>query len=393
MVNKEEIMKMLSTVNDPEVHQDIVSLKMVKDVIIEKNDVKILIALTVKGCPLADTIRSDIVNAVSKLKEVENIDVQMTTMSQQELNEFRGVIQSKMGQNKISKDYEVASINKLKRASIQNVIAVISGKGGVGKSFITSIIASELRRSGFEVGILDADVTGPSIAKLFGLSSRPSLQEGGIVPAVTETGIKVMSVNLLLDDPEKPTIWRGPIINNLIRQLFMDVNWGELHYLIVDLPPGTSDAPLTVFQSLPLSGVVTVTTPQDLARLIVTKSANMAKMLKVPLIGLVENMSYFECGHCNKKTSLLGPSHGKESAEYLETELLGKVAVDPKISILSDNGQIEKYESVELKKIVERIRIIVSDMSETEVNIPIAWKAESSDKKESSNKKFELKPI
>ena len=155
-----------------------------------------------------------------------------------------------------------------------------------------------------------------------------------------------MSVNLLLDDPEKPTIWRGPIINNLIRQLFLDVNWGELHYLIVDLPPGTSDAPLTVFQSLPLSGVVTVTTPQDLARLIVTKSANMAKMLKVPLIGLVENMSYFECGHCNKKTSLLGPSHGKESAEYLETELLGKVGVDPKISILSDNGQIEKYESV-----------------------------------------------
>jgi len=373
MINKEEIMKLLSTVNDPEVHQDIVSLKMVKDVTIEKSNVKILIALTVKGCPLSDTIRSDIVNSLSGVKEIENVDVQMTTMNQQELNGFRETIQSKMGKNKISKNYEVASINKLERANVQNVVAVISGKGGVGKSFITSIIASELRRLGFEVGILDADVTGPSIAKLFGLSSRPSLQEGGIVPAVTETGIKVMSVNLLLDDPEKPTIWRGPIINNLIRQLFMDVNWGDLHYLIVDLPPGTSDAPLTVFQSLPLAGVVTVTTPQDLARLIVTKSANMAKMLKVPIIGLVENMSYFKCEHCNKKTDILGPSHGKESAEYLKTELLGTVSVDPRISILSDHGQIEQYESLELKKIVDRIRIIVSDLSKTEVNIPIAW--------------------
>ncbi|HEY4673239.1 MAG TPA: Mrp/NBP35 family ATP-binding protein, partial [Nitrososphaerales archaeon] len=259
---------------------------------------------------------------------------------------------------------------------IENIIAVVSGKGGVGKSFTTSLLAVELRKQGYEVGILDADITGPSQAKIFGLTERLVGTPQGVSPGETRTGIKIISMQLLLDDPKKPTIWRGPIINNLIRQLYLDVNWGDLHYLLIDLPPGTSDAPLTVFQSLPLTGVVVVTTPQDLAKLIVTKSVNMAKSLNVQILGLIENMAYIVCDHCGEKMEIFGPPKGEQMAKEIDTPYIGAVPIDPKIAELSDNGMIEDYQSEVFASITDNLVSNVRKFSEgTPKALPISWKS------------------
>jgi Mrp family chromosome partitioning ATPase len=199
-----------------------------------------------------------------------------------------------------------------------------------------------------------------------------------------------MSLNLLLDDPEKPAIWRGPIVNNLIRQLYMDVEWGDLHYLLVDLPPGTSDAPLTVFQSIPLSGAVVVTTPQDLARMIVTKSAMMAKSLNIPLLGLVENMAYSVCSHCNNKEFLFGESRGSVVSKKLDVPFLGSLPIDPSVAELSDRGAIEDYSNQEFYEIVSKLRLQLAATNATTQAMPIAWKMGASEPK---TRKFELKPM
>src|SRR5437870_609462 len=238
---------------------------MVRDVSIEDSHVKVIIALTVAHCPLAKTLQTDVEKALKKSGDIKSVTVETTAMSKTELNELRTSLQARAAQTSPRQGNSPGpGIDRLGKRDLRNIIAIASGKGGVGKSFVTSMLAVQLRRLGYEVGILDADLTGPSIAKVFGLKGRPSKSPTGrITPVLTRTGIKVMSINLVLDDPEMPVIWRGPIVNSVIRQLYWDVDWGSLHYLLVDLPPGTSDAPLTVLQSLPLDGVIVVSSPQE----------------------------------------------------------------------------------------------------------------------------------
>lgn len=239
---------------------------------------------------------------------------------------------------------------------VKHVIAVMSGKGGVGKSLVAGLLAVILRRHGYQVGVLDADITGPSIPKMFFPNgARPGYSPIAILPAETRTGIRVMSINLLLESDDQAVVWRGPLISGAIRQFWQDVLWGELDYLVVDLPPGTSDASLTVLQSLPMSGVVLVTSPQDLAGMVVRKAAQMVAQVQVPLLGLVENMSYFVCPDTGKQHEIFGPSHTEEMADRLGVPLLGRLPIDPKIATLCDQGQIEYYLGDGFEPIVEQL--------------------------------------
>lgn len=235
-----------------------------------------------------------------------------------------------------------------KYSNIKRVIGVVSGKGGVGKSLVTCMLASKCAKAGMKVGILDADVTGPSVPKSFGISER-AVQDGEcIVPAVSENGVKIMSVNLLLEDVNSPVVWRGPVISGLIEQFWSDVRWGELDYLFVDMPPGTGDVALTVFQSLPVNGIVIVSTPQDLVKMIVNKAYNMAKMMDVAVLGLVENMSYYVCPDCGKKINIFGESQIDETARELNVPVLAKLPVNPEINRLVDEGKISEVQCDEL---------------------------------------------
>ena len=379
---------------DPEIHMNIVELNMVREIKINGNNIDVLIALTVAGCPLADTIKKDVRNELMKFDEVEEVSVETTVMTKEELDELKEIVQKNRGAQQ-SQDELISKLDKKKN---ENLIAVVSGKGGVGKSSMTAILASELKRSGYNVGILDADVTGPSIAKIFGVTKRLMKGKKGIIPAETSSGLKLISVNLMLDNPEMPTVWRGPIINNLIRQLYTDVDWGDIDYLLIDLPPGTGDAPLTVFQSLPLSGIVLVSTPQDLSKMIVSKSANMAAMLKIPLLGLVENMSYLECKHCGDKNFILGESRSEEFAERLGTKLLARLPFETDIAELCDQGKIEEYQNKEISNTIETIKDTIEEQKdktsiENIVNsaggkLSTAW-----NKNEEQKKKFKLTPV
>lgn len=226
-------------------------------------------------------------------------------------------------------------------ASVKKVIAVVSGKGGVGKSLVTSLLAVAAQSAGKQAAILDADVTGPSIPKAFGLHDRAEGSEEGLFPMQTKTGVRVMSVNLLLEKEDAPVIWRGPVISGMINQFWQEVIWGDVDYMFVDMPPGTGDVPLTVFQSLPVDGIVIVTTPQDLVTLIVKKAYNMAKMMNIPVLGLVENMSYFECPDCGKRHSIFGESKLDEVAKELGVPVLARLPIDPKTAALVDRGAVE----------------------------------------------------
>ncbi|MFR8237215.1 MAG: P-loop NTPase [Dorea sp.] len=226
---------------------------------------------------------------------------------------------------------------------INKVIAVVSGKGGVGKSMVTASLARMMREQGFAVGILDADITGPSIPKMYGLHEGAKGSEGGIFPCEAKDGTRIMSVNLLLEHESDPVIWRGPVIAGVVKQFWTDVMWGELDYLFVDMPPGTGDVPLTVFQSLPVDGVVIVTSPQDLVQMIVEKAYNMAEKMNIPVLGIVENYSYLECPDCGKKISVFGESHIDEIAARLNIPVLGKMPIDPKLA-----GVVEEEKAYEL---------------------------------------------
>ncbi len=229
-------------------------------------------------------------------------------------------------------------------SSIGKVIAVVSGKGGVGKSTVTASLAVAMRRLGKKVGVLDADITGPSIPTAFGIHTRAEGSELGIYPAVSRDGVEVMSLNLLTANETDPVIWRGPVIAGAVKQFWTDVIWGELDYLFVDMPPGTGDVPLTVFQSLPVDGVVVVTTPQDLVSMIVTKAVKMAEMMNVPVLGLVENYSYFKCPDCGKEHAVFGESHIERVAGELGLKVLGRLPIDPGVAAACDSGAIEDYE-------------------------------------------------
>ena len=228
-----------------------------------------------------------------------------------------------------------------KASNVKKVIGVVSGKGGVGKSFVTSSLACAMNKAGYKVGIMDADITGPSIPKMFGVHGQVYGTEDGMVPMAAENGIKIMSVNLLLDNEEDPVIWRGPILANMVKQFWTDIVWGEIDYLFVDMPPGTGDVPLTVFQSIPVDGIITVTSPQDLVSLIVKKALNMAKSMEIPVIGLVENYSYVICPDCGKEFKIFGESGLDKLAEELDLPILGRMPIDPKLAELA-SGEFAK---------------------------------------------------
>lgn len=231
---------------------------------------------------------------------------------------------------------------------IRHVVAVMSGKGGVGKSSVTSLLACRLAREGFKVGILDADVTGPSIPRMFGIDQRAEGFEFGLLPVRSKTfGMPVMSINLLLPKEDDPVIWRGPIIANVVKQFWTDVVWGELDFLVIDLPPGTGDAPLTVMQSLPLDGIVVVSSPQDLAIMVVKKAVKMARALSTRILGLVENMCYVTCPHCGARYEVFGAPKGRAVAEATGIPLLAALPLDPRLSELCDKGRVEEYEQEE----------------------------------------------
>ena len=226
---------------------------------------------------------------------------------------------------------------------VKKVIGVVSGKGGVGKSLVTSLLATILRRRENAVAILDADITGPSIPKCFGLKGRAMADENGLYPRDTKTGIKVMSINLLLDEETAPVVWRGPVIAGAIKQFWSEVVWGDVDYMFVDMPPGTGDVPLTVFQSLPVDGIIIVTSPQELVGMIVSKAVEMATLMNIPVLGLVENMSYFQCPDCGKKVSLFGESHIDEVAAKYALSVLGRLPIDPTLASACDRGIIELF--------------------------------------------------
>jgi len=377
-------MAALKEVMDPELHISIVNLQMVKNVEIQGDRVKVLIALTVGGCPLSKTISGDVEKAVLKLPDVKKVEVETTIMTKQELEALRGKIQAQMAQM-TSKPPAAGSpmppgINRLERKGVRNVIAVMSGKGGVGKSFVTAFLAVQLSRLGYKVGILDADITGPSIAKMFGLKGPLAVTpDKRVLPAFTRTGIKVVSMNLILEEPQMPVIVRGPIINSVIRQMFSDIEWGDLHFLLTDLPPGTSDPALTVFQSLPLQGVIMVTTPQDLALMVVGKAINMAKTLSeqlgpVRILGLIENMGYAVCPHCGEKIEIFGKSKAQGAAKKAGIPFLGTVPIDPDVARLSDEGKIEDYANPLFEEVTRAVRLNAAKLLEPIPGaMPIAW--------------------
>ena len=236
--------------------------------------------------------------------------------------------------------FQVASNEYTK---VKHVIGVVSGKGGVGKSMVTASLANLMAEKGYRVGILDADITGPSIPKMYGLHGPAQADDNGIYPPLAENDIKVMSINLLMPDEEAPVIWRGPVLANMVKQFWTDVVWDQIDYLFVDMPPGTGDVPLTAFQSLPIDGIVIVSSPQDLVKMIVKKAYNMAEMMKVPMLGIVENMSYIVCPDCGKHINVFGESHVDEVAAKHGLPVLAKCPIDPQLAALSDAGMIETY--------------------------------------------------
>ena len=252
-------------------------------------------------------------------------------------------------------------------SSVKKVIGVVSGKGGVGKSMVTSLLAVSLAHNGYKVGILDADITGPSIPKAFGITKPLEGNQFGTMPQVSKGGIEVVSTNLLLEDETTPVIWRGPVIANLVKQFWTDVIWKDIDFLLVDMPPGTSDVPLTVFQSLPVSGIIVVTSPQDLVSMIVSKALNMAQKMNVEVLGLVENMSYITCPDCGKRLNVFGESKADEIAQNYGLKVLGKLPIDPELTKLCDSGNIDDYDKDYLDSAVE----VLSELPIRIVNVAI----------------------
>ena len=239
---------------------------------------------------------------------------------------------------------------------VKKVIGIVSGKGGVGKSMVTASLARLMKEQGYEVGILDADITGPSIPKMYGIHERAVGNELGMFPSVAQDGTRIMSVNLLLESEDTPVIWRGPIIAGVVKQFWEEVLWGDLDYLFVDMPPGTGDVPLTVFQSLPVDGVVIVTSPQDLVQMIVKKAFNMARQMNIPVLGIVENYSYLQCPDCGKKIKVFGESHIDEIAAGIGVEVLGKMPIDPELAEMVENERFYEVENEYLKDAIETLK-------------------------------------
>jgi len=342
MITDKQVVDALRGVMHPEIKRNLVELEMIRDVSVEDERVTLTLALPFAEIPIKDDLVRMVKGAVAKLDATLQVEVNLTQMSQKERAAF---MTASEGAPKPAQ-----SANK-----IANVVAVLSGKGGVGKSSVAALLAVALNRRGEQVGVLDADITGPSIPMMFGLHQPPLMSPTGILPAETTGGIKVMSINLLLPSEDEAVIWRGPLISRGIKQFWNEVFWGDLDYLIVDLPPGTSDASLTVMQSIPLSGVVLVTSPQDLAGMVVRKAAGMAQRMGAPILGVVENMSYVTCPKCGEKIEVFGPSQAFRTALKIGSPLLGQLPLDPELARRCDAGEIEEYEAELFEPIARQV--------------------------------------
>lgn len=312
MITEEQVKTSLQDVFVPEVERSIIELNLLRKVAIDENKVTITLASTALAPEVQEFITDGVKAAMSKAK-IKDAKIEFVEAKPADLNE------------------------------VKHIVAIMSGKGGVGKSLVTSLIAVALKRQGKNVGILDADITGSSIPRIFGVTTRPIGSETGLLPVPSELGIQVMSMNLLLPEEESVVIWRAPLLSKAISQFWTDVLWGKLDYLLVDLPPGTADAPLTVMQSLPVTGVIIVSTPQSLVEMIVKKAVNMAQKMNKTILGIVENMSYFYVPEINKKFEIFGESKGGALAKDAGAPLLGKLPIDPELARLCDNGDIEHY--------------------------------------------------
>jgi len=311
--------------------RSLVKLNLVRNISVADGKMDISLASTALSSKAQGWLKTKVTDTVKALPGIKSATVDFTEARPKELNE------------------------------VKHVVAIMSGKGGVGKSLVTSLIGISLARRGYEVGILDADITGPSIPRMFGISERPAGSETGMLPPLSHLGIEIMSINLILLNEDDAVIWRGPLIGKTITQFWEDVLWGKLDYLLVDLPPGTADAPLTVMQTLPLSGVVIVFSPQELAAMVVRKAVRMAKQMSVPIIGVVENMSYFTIPDSGKKIELFGKSKGQEMAKAAGAPLLGQLPIEPELALLCDEGHIERYDSEILNNLADAFLKAMSD--------------------------------
>ncbi len=335
MTDRNDIMKALGNVMDPELGVDLVTLGMIRDVKMQGDTVSVMVALTAPGCPLKNKIGKDIEEELKKLQGVSKVGVLFGSMTEAEReNTFQKA--GGKGQTQQTED----PLKKLSGQPIKRIIAVGSGKGGVGKSLVTSLLAVAASRKGFKVGVIDADITGPSIPTIFGQKGLLVAGEKGVEPRKTKKGIEMVSMNLLIPDPTTPVIWRGPVLAGVLRQFYTDVNWGNLDLLFVDLPPGTADVPLTVFQIFPIDGMVVVTSPQELANLVVTKALKMAAEMSIPLVGVVENMTYFVCKD-GEKVEVFGKSRVQERCKEQGVPYLGGMPIDPSYARIADEGAIE----------------------------------------------------
>jgi len=349
MVTEKQVRDALRGVKDPEIGRSIVELGMVRDIQVNGNEVNVTLALTTMACPLKSQLAGDIQGAVQAVDGGLTVNVKLAEMTAEERTKAFG---------------PAATAPMMSEAfnEVKHIIAVLSGKGGVGKSSVAAMLAVALRRQGQTVGVLDADITGPSIPHMFGLSKMPKPSPMGLVPPTSTEGIKVMSINLLLSDESEPVIWRGPLITSMIRQFWGEVLWEKLDTLVIDLPPGTSDATLTVMGGIPLNGVLLVTSPQDLAGMVVRKAAGMARIMEVPIIGLIENMSYVECPDCGRKIEVFGPGNAEEAAKSMGVPLLGRVPLDPELARSCDEGKVESYPGKVFEPIAAAVSLLVPDV-------------------------------
>lgn len=315
MVERARVEQLLSRVMLPATMRSVMDLNLLREVQMRDSRMKVTLAGAAMGPEMREMLTREIQD---KLRGQDGIEA-------------------------VAVDFEASQAKDINR--VGKVVAVMSGKGGVGKSLVTSLVAIAMAREGKSVGILDADITGPSIPKMFGVHGRPAGSESGLLPVSSQTGIQVMSINLLLPSEDEAVIWRGPLLAKAIQQFWEDVLWGKLDLLVVDLPPGTGDVPLTVMQSLPLAGAIIVFSPQDLAAMVVRKAVKMAQQLKVPILGVVENMSYFVVPETGKQINIFGPSRAGEMARTAGAPVLGRIPIDPELARLSDLGQIESYRS------------------------------------------------
>jgi len=330
MITEEQVQESLEIVLVPAVKRSIVGMNLVREVTISDKKVNVTLASTGLIPGAQDWIKTKAKEAIEKLPGVNEVTVEYTDAKAKDLNK------------------------------IEHIVAVMSGKGGVGKSLVSSLFAIAMKRKGYEVGILDADITGPSIPKMFGLNVRPSGNESGILPVLSRSGVEIMSINLLLPNEDDAVIWRGPLIGNTIKQFGEEVLWGKLDYLIIDLPPGTADAALTVMQSFPISGVIVVFTPQDLVEMIVRKAVNMARKMEKRVLGVVENMSYLYVPEIDKRIEIFGRSRGEEMSRTANAPLLGQLPIDPELAKLCDEGNIERYDSEIVTKLGESLIQVIS---------------------------------